>query len=294
MLDRFQISWLLVNHARGRTRRIRWFWMPALIIGLCLLTIPVYWAVKTYHLTQERERILTEIDQEALYKQQMESKLQTLIAGEKAARIIAGLPEIHPDIRRVGVGGATAPDAPSQDSDQPSDRTIQLYEDISRLQREAELSLSSLRDIEQRVRDIKVYWQGVPSVTPVTGVLTSRFGMREDPFTQQYRMHKGIDIAAPPGAPVKAPAAGIISHAGLNARYGRFIEIDHQNGMTTRFGHLSAILVRTGMKIGRGDIIGRVGMTGRANGYHLHYEVRMNGRRVNPEQYLEPESAAVQ
>lgn len=290
MHKRFQTTWLFVSHIRGHTRRIRWFWIPVFMIGLCLVTIPMYWAIKSYYLTHERQNILAELDKLESHKLRIVNQLGTLIVREENARIIAGLKEIHPDVRKVGVGGTLSSLKSAVDLKPLHVRTLQLSDEISTLQRETDLSITSLKDIEQRVREIKTYWRGVPSTVPVTGVMTSRFGLRKDPFTHLYRMHNGIDIAAPSGAPVKATADGIIIQTGLDVRYGRFVDIDHQNGMTTRFGHLSAILVNTDMKISRGDIIGRVGMTGRANGYHLHYEIRINNRRVNPEQYLEPES----
>jgi murein DD-endopeptidase MepM/ murein hydrolase activator NlpD len=124
----------------------------------------------------------------------------------------------------------------------------------------------------------------VPSDKPVkTAEFTSGYGIRSDPFRGGAARHQGIDLAAPLGTPIYATADGIISEAGYNSGgYGNLIKVDHGRGIETRYGHLSAILVRSGDRITRGQLIGRMGSTGRSTGSHLHYEVRIDGRAVNP------------
>jgi murein DD-endopeptidase MepM/ murein hydrolase activator NlpD len=125
----------------------------------------------------------------------------------------------------------------------------------------------------------------IPSDKPVkTDVsFTSGFGVRSDPFHAGAAMHPGIDLAGTVGTPIYATADGTVLRAGWNSGgYGNLVEIDHGRGITTRFGHLSAILVREGDHINRGQLIGRMGSTGRSTGSHLHYEVRIDGRAVNP------------
>src|SRR3954452_12220428 len=125
----------------------------------------------------------------------------------------------------------------------------------------------------------------IPSDKPVrTDVsFTSGFGVRSDPFHAGAAMHPGIDLAGAYGTPIYATADGTVLRAGWNSGgYGNLIEIDHGRGITTRYGHMSAILVREGDHITRGQQIGRMGSTGRSTGNHLHYEVRTYGRAVNP------------
>jgi murein DD-endopeptidase MepM/ murein hydrolase activator NlpD len=117
--------------------------------------------------------------------------------------------------------------------------------------------------------------------------------MRNDPFTGLRRMHAGFDISAYPGEKVRATADGVVINTGMDVNYGRFIEIDHKNGYMTRYGHLSKVNINQSQPIKRGDIIGHVGNTGRASGYHLHYEVHRNGRVVNPSAYFFPEHTVV-
>lgn len=125
----------------------------------------------------------------------------------------------------------------------------------------------------------------IPSDKPIrTNVaFTSGFGVRSDPFQARAAMHPGIDLAGPVGTPIYATADGTVLRAGWNSGgYGNLVEIDHGRGIATRYGHMSAVLVSAGQHISRGQLIGRMGSTGRSTGSHLHYEVRIDGRAVNP------------
>jgi murein DD-endopeptidase MepM/ murein hydrolase activator NlpD len=124
----------------------------------------------------------------------------------------------------------------------------------------------------------------VPSEKPVRSAeFTSGYGVRSDPFKGRAAMHAGIDLAGPLGTPIYATADGTVSSAGFNSGgYGNLIKVDHGKGIETRYGHLSQILVSAGQRISRGQLIARMGSTGRSTGSHLHYEVRIDGRAVNP------------
>ncbi|GAA4010937.1 hypothetical protein GCM10022280_05390 [Sphingomonas swuensis] len=124
----------------------------------------------------------------------------------------------------------------------------------------------------------------VPSDKPVKmAAFTSSFGVRSDPFKGGAAMHAGIDLAGPIGTPIYATADGVVTEGGWNAGgYGNLIKLDHGRGIETRYGHLSGISVRAGERVKRGQLIGRMGSTGRSTGSHLHYEVRIDGRAVNP------------
>ena len=124
----------------------------------------------------------------------------------------------------------------------------------------------------------------IPSDKPVrTAEFMSAYGHRSDPFERRVRMHEGIDLAAPIGTPIYSTAEGTVLRAGWNSGgYGNLVEIDHGRGIITRYGHLSAVLVHPGDRVTRGQQVGRMGSTGRSTGSHLHYEVRIDGRAVNP------------
>jgi murein DD-endopeptidase MepM/ murein hydrolase activator NlpD len=128
----------------------------------------------------------------------------------------------------------------------------------------------------------------VPIRRPLTGELetSSGFGVRLDPFVRAPAMHTGLDFRSSIGEPVRATAAGKVTIAGWNGGYGRLVEVDHGNGFATRYGHLSEILVSEDQIIRPGQIVGRVGSTGRSTGPHLHYETRIDGDAVDPQKFL--------
>ena len=126
----------------------------------------------------------------------------------------------------------------------------------------------------------------IPSIWPVDGILTSRFGRRPSPFSGQIKIHKGIDIAARTGAPVSATASGKVISAGYLGSYGNCILIDHGDGLSTRYAHLKTILISNGQKVLKGEQIGLVGSTGHSSGPHLHYEVLINNVPVDPMRYI--------
>jgi murein DD-endopeptidase MepM/ murein hydrolase activator NlpD len=126
----------------------------------------------------------------------------------------------------------------------------------------------------------------VPSIWPVRGQITAGFGQRLDPFSGEGVFHSGLDISAPSGTRVESAADGIVLLAEVEAGYGNEIVVDHGYGITTKYGHLSRILVVVGQEVKRGQVIGAVGMTGKTTGPHLHYEVIVNDTPVNPTKYL--------
>jgi murein DD-endopeptidase MepM/ murein hydrolase activator NlpD len=132
-----------------------------------------------------------------------------------------------------------------------------------------------------------------PSLWPVEGRITSPFGARIDPFGGEGAFHKGVDIAVPYGTPILAPADGVVGFADFESGYGRLIAIEHGQGVTTRYGHLSAFAVTEGQHVQRGEVIGYVGLSGRSTGPHVHYEVWVRGTPVNPYKYLRITSASM-
>jgi len=149
------------------------------------------------------------------------------------------------------------------------------------------LSLTSLDNALNRLDVVKESATALPFGNPAPGrAITSRFGNRMDPFLGRPALHTGIDFRAETGADVKSTGAGKVTVAENSGGYGNMVEIDHGQGVSTRFGHLSAILVRAGDRVEAGDVIGRAGSTGRSTGPHVHYEVRRNDTPVDPMRYL--------
>ena len=150
------------------------------------------------------------------------------------------------------------------------------------------ISRASEASIARSLRASKTGAQAnIPSIWPVVGPLRSGVGIRTNPFGgSELETHKGQDISAPMGTPVKAAADGVVVIAGWLKGYGNVVYIDHGNGISTRYGHLSRIDVTLGQTIRQGEQLGLVGSTGRSTGPHLHYEVRINGQPTSPLQYL--------
>jgi murein DD-endopeptidase MepM/ murein hydrolase activator NlpD len=145
---------------------------------------------------------------------------------------------------------------------------------------------SRLDSVRASVERRNALADATPSMWPATGWLSSRMGPRQDPVTGGPDYHSGLDIAGEKGQPVFATAAGKVTHVGYQGAYGNLIVIDHGFGLETRYGHLQGYDVQKGRQVRRGDVIGKVGATGRATGYHLHYEVLANGKLLNPLQLL--------
>lgn len=177
-----------------------------------------------------------------------------------------------------GQGGSeSAEDVPSGD----------LLSSLDALQAQFDDSGRQLSVIEALLFDQKLESKRTPAGMPAPGYISSRFGGRNDPFGRGRSHHLGIDIDANTGDPVTAAAEGVVSFSGVRNGYGNVVEIDHGNGYKTLYAHNSANLVRGGDIVRAGQQIAKVGSTGRSTGSHLHFEVKLDGRQVNPRQYLE-------
>ena len=129
---------------------------------------------------------------------------------------------------------------------------------------------------------------GIPQVTPARkDMISSGFGYRRDPFTRRGAMHKGLDFKGAIGTPIRAASTGRVSFVGWKGGYGKTVEITHGNGLMTRYAHMSRFETKVGQRVEAGDTIGAIGNTGRSTGPHLHFEVRINNRAVNPRTFLE-------
>ena len=149
-------------------------------------------------------------------------------------------------------------------------------------------TLTSVSIARAQANDLTNTLNFVPLRKPLAGDLemSSPFGVRIDPFVRSPSMHTGMDLHASVGDPIYSTAAGKVVKAGWDGGYGQMVEIDHGEGLSTRYGHMSSIGVMVGQKVRAGQVIGRVGSTGRSTGPHLHYETRINGEAVNPERFL--------
>ena len=204
-------------------------------------------------------------------------------------RVLANLEPIDPQVQAAGIGGPTLAGA-AGNVGSAMRRSNEIRVDLNALIRRADLLASSFKEAADSLAVHSARLAATPSIMPTQGWLTSAFSsMRAHPILHVARPHEGIDVTAPMGTPIEAPAAGLVRDAGWEAGYGNTIVIDHGFGTVTKFAHASKILVREGQRVSRGQRIALVGNTGLATGPHLHYEVHVNGRAVDPLRYVLPE-----
>ena len=161
-----------------------------------------------------------------------------------------------------------------------------LVQDIDHIKVSASRHSYSLKNMLLTLQKHQHFLSSIPIGKPVQGWIASSYGYRISPFSGNRSMHYGIDIAAPVGSPIYAPADGVVIFSGTKSGFGKFLMIAHDHGIVTKYGHNSDLLVKTGERINRGDPIAAVGSTGRSTGPHLHYEVWVNGKPRNPYNFI--------
>lgn len=238
-----------------------------------------YNALRNDYLRQQIgiRRVANQVDQ---FKNQID-RMREL---DYKLRLITDLEVDRPSSAQYGIGGGMDPRGDGlKDADLAKlDLIALLDKDLARLEKMAQYQEESFNNLKAFLADQKDLIERSPYRWPVRGFLSSTFGPRVDPFTGQQRMHEAIDIVAPKGTPVKAPADGIVTFSGHDPTFGNMLVIDHGYGVITRYGHSDSILVREGQRVKRGDTISTVGTSGRSTGPHLHYEIRINDVAINP------------
>jgi murein DD-endopeptidase MepM/ murein hydrolase activator NlpD len=206
-------------------------------------------------------------------------------------RVLANLEPIDPQVQAAGIGGPVgASELSLVGVTGIARRSAEVRVDLSALIRRANLLASSFKEAADSLSLHTARLAATPSIMPTQGWLSSAFSsMRTHPILHMARPHEGIDVSAPMGSPIEAPAAGVVTDAGWETGYGNTITINHGFGIVTKFAHASKLLVKTGQRVSRGQRIALVGNSGLATGPHLHYEVHVNGRPVNPLKYVLPE-----
>ena len=161
-----------------------------------------------------------------------------------------------------------------------------VFDRLVNLEYDANQQAMELQQLLSSVSQQRSLLQSVPSIAPVNGWVTSGFGKRISPFTGESTMHQGLDLASPVGTAIFAPADGVVIFSGAKEGFGNFVMVAHGYGIVTRYGHNAENLVQVGQRVGRGEQIATVGMTGQTTGPHLHYEIVLNGLVVNPQRFI--------
>jgi murein DD-endopeptidase MepM/ murein hydrolase activator NlpD len=214
--------------------------------------------------------------------------LETLAERDNEVRLMVDLKTIDSDTREAAVGGTQEVPTRALISGEAGEILANSERLIDRLEREVKLQQASYDEIYRRYEFNKKFFAHIPAIKPMDGYYSiNGFGMRIHPVLRVYRMHEGIDIMADVGANIYATGDGVVQYAGrTQGGYGAVIEIGHGYGYSTLYAHLARVLVRPGQDVRRGELIGKSGRSGLVSGPHLHYEVRLNGRKQNPVDYF--------
>jgi len=283
---------------------IKHYWIPpwmvpgaiiaASVLALVAFTTSIF-AFKYWNsdsaLAQQKEaneQLQIQVAQLGGSVEELHNKLVLLEESEQQVRSVFGFPELDPAERALGVGGNVASDDILMGATEHAtfDAIYEIETDLDRLLRRAEFERENFTAIYNALVDRKDQLDHTPSISPVEGHLVRGYGIRPDPFTGVERLHGGVDLSANAGTPVRAPANGRVASTGYQAQLGKMIKLDHDYDVETRFGHLSKIIVKRGQTVKRGEVIGYAGNTGYSTGPHLHYEVIVDGRRVDPIKYI--------
>lgn len=300
-MDKEYFNILVFGHKTSRTRHLRihrkTFKIVLYLFAFALLLTTFFFCdyiqvrKKAFELNRLRQEAQTQKSQIQFFSariEDLEKQLSKLKDFDKKIRIIANLERAGETTPIMGMGGPSPSDIREKlKGGNGEDGLVQqMRTDIERLQSEAVSREESLSELEKLLQNKKEMLAHTPSIWPVMGWVTSSFGFRTNPFTGLTQMHEGMDISNRVGSLVIAPASGIVSDTGNDYAHGKFVVISHGFGITTRYNHLSQVLVRAGQKVNRSDKIAEVGNTGQSTGPHLHYEVRVNGIPINPMRYM--------
>jgi len=214
---------------------------------------------------------------------------------EQELRLLAGLAPLDSGVQAAGIGGPPGAwserDSLNAAGGANGAQALAVRADMDQLIRRANILVRSVNEAYDSLSSHRERMAATPSIMPTKGWLTSAFAAeRVHPILHLARPHEGVDVSAPMGAEIEAPAAGVVTEVAWEDGYGNILVIDHGYGLVTKYAHCSRILVGRGARVKRGQRIALVGSTGLATGPHLHYEVWVNGKAVDPLHYVMPEA----
>ena len=281
---------IIVPHSKARFVKFSFSTRTAIVaacaatVGLILSIVAITYTGSAVNRRLEVDRLRTDNIELADVNQELEATIAevqgrldefeertsrlALAAGMEAQAV--GFSGTGDNGTRVGAGG-------------PYDRLPESPEALAAQGRWVERQLEL---VEGHLSEQERVLASTPSIAPSLGLITDGFGRRKDPFTGRLAFHRGLDLSARRGTPIKAPADGIVVFAGRNGGLGRTVRISHDFGFTTVYGHLDKISVEPGDEVHRGQELGLMGNSGRSTGPHLHYEVHVEGKAVNPLYYI--------
>ena len=247
---------------------------------------------RTARLEKENQRLALQLGELHGRLTTLADTISRISQTDSRIRTLANLDPIDPQVQAAGIGGPVLASRPAlPNASATVRRSEEIRVDLNALIRRANLLASSFAEAKDSLASHSQRLAATPSIMPTQGWLSSAFSsMRSHPILHIARPHEGIDVTAPLGSPIEAPAAGVVTDAGWESGYGNTVTINHGYGIVTKFAHASKLLVKSGQRVSRGEKIALVGNTGLATGPHLHYEVHVNGRPVDPLRYVLPEN----
>ena len=284
---------MVVPHAAAKFRRLRlskrFLIVSGSLVGAVLLAglmLP-HFVLRSSQLRTQLERVAVENAQLKKVNEKIDASLTELRSKlaefeTKATKLalMVGVEDIN--AQQMGAGGS------SFDLRGMSPRASQsiLEGEIRTLRKRSGALQDSFRILDMAFQKQAMLLSSTPSIFPVRGLMGNGYGWRRDPFTGMRDFHQGLDIVAPMATKVVSPADGIVTRAGRMGGFGTSIFVSHGYGIVTRYGHLKTANVKVGQRVKRGDVIGQVGSSGRSTGPHLHYEVIVHQRNVDPVKYI--------
>ena len=233
---------------------------------------------------EETDQKYSEVSQELLDRiTQLENELKLIEEKDSELRTYATLAPLSDDVKAQGVGGSEV-DMNLNTIDNSS--ILFLKEKVDSLAFAVNIQKDSFNTIFNKIKSNEKMYRHIPSISPVKGYIGSKYGYRTDPIDGKRRMHSGLDFPVNLNTDVVATGDGVVTKAQYDSGWGRYIKIDHGYGYETVYAHLWKINVKKGQKVKRGDKIGKSGNSGRAAGFHLHYEVHKNNKTVDPLNYF--------
>jgi murein DD-endopeptidase MepM/ murein hydrolase activator NlpD len=297
MLRNYQIVIFKDQHGIYRKLRLHG-WLFALLLLILVSVIGAnFFLVRYYYSYNAAKRELTSSEKTVVEQKtqlvsladklkNLESDLSRIRAFDSKLRLMINLDQEPRTVSNLG----------SADSKDFTNKYLPLYRQemltrklhqfLRELNADARLEQARQKELLAAFEKKQDFLASIPAIWPTEGWISSGFGERLSPFSGKKEFHKGLDISAPMGAPVYAPADGTVVMAGDADNSGNSVTIDHKGGLTTSYNHLKEFTVDQGQSVAKGDLIGYVGNTGQSTGPHLHYEVRLNGAPVNPMRYI--------
>ncbi|NQU13671.1 MAG: M23 family metallopeptidase [Desulfobacteraceae bacterium] len=285
------------------TNRVKQFRIPRflsafLVLILCLLGVFLSWIIRDYRAVRAQMPQLAELEEEnQQYKKQLvhlasRVDLATKEMGELRVfdSKLRGMLNLDTEGERGNVGGigGTSPilSDPKKAADGEQALVLSMHKSLDHLDEEVGLGERDRTEVYKFLENQKIVLSSTPSILPTKGWLSSRFGYRISPFTDKKEFHRGIDISTRMGAPIIAPADGIVSYTGRQRGHGNVLVLKHGYGLESKYAHLKKALSKKGQYVKRGETIALVGKSGRTTGAHLHYEIHLNKVPVNPLGYV--------